>query len=111
MTFAEAAALRKAAQRTVRARPPTRLRSDTPRPPPKANPNPIMYEAVARPGAYYERPKIKRDLPIVKVRAQLSLLVSRYSNITTIILRHHGAHCWHSVWSASRAGLRSSSMR
>ncbi|KAH8117320.1 cytochrome oxidase complex assembly protein 1-domain-containing protein [Phellopilus nigrolimitatus] len=28
-------------------------------------PKPETFESVARPGAYYERPRIKRDLPIV----------------------------------------------
>lgn len=78
MTFAEAAALRKAAQNSVRSRRATRLTSHTSevhhRPPPKPTPDPIVYEAVARPGAYYERPKVKRDLPVVSVRFLVSAL-------------------------------------
>lgn len=79
MTFAEAAALRKAAQRSVRSRRTTRLTSHTSevqRPPIKTTPEPIVYESVARPGAYYERPKLKRDLPVVNVRT-LSKLTRR----------------------------------
>ena len=78
MSFAEAAALRKAAQHTpsLRARRAAgRARSsasELPRPPPKAMPDPVTYEAVARPGAYYERPRYKRDLPIVSVRKSRS---------------------------------------
>lgn len=82
MSFAEAAALRKALQRSNKSRAVSRLRStatdsELPRPPPKSMPKPETFESVARPGAYYERPRIKRDLPIVTVSFQARVCILR----------------------------------
>ena len=73
ISFAEASALRKAVQQGTRTRNVQHLRSTTSDlshnnvPRPKSMPEPTTYERVARPGAYYERPRLKRDLPTVQV--------------------------------------------
>ena len=71
ISYAEAAALRKAAQKSARPRV-SRLRSSAPElpqhhPQVRSQPEPLSFQSVARPGAYYERPRIKRDLPSVSV--------------------------------------------
>ncbi|KAI5122054.1 hypothetical protein M0805_006038 [Coniferiporia weirii] len=69
ISFAEAAALKKAAQQSTKPRIATRPRSmpaaELPRPPPKTMPEPLTFGNVSKPGAFYERPRIKRDLPLV----------------------------------------------
>lgn len=118
MTFAEAAALRKAAQRSVRPRRTTRLTSHTSevqRPPIKTTPEPIVYEAVARPGAYYERPKLKRDLPVVTV-CLFSISGLLPANCSwTVPMAHvisvrpgwsHGLGCLRSLCNKSRASFK-----
>ena len=73
ISFAEASALRKAVQQGTRTRNVQHLRSTTSDlshnnvPRPKSMPEPTTYERVARPGAYYERPRLKCDLPTVQV--------------------------------------------
>ncbi|KAL5529242.1 hypothetical protein ACEPAG_5227 [Sanghuangporus baumii] len=66
ISYAEAAALRKAAQRAGRPRT-LRPRSTAPEAGSlhREQPDPIQFSRVAKPGAYYERPRIKRDLPTV----------------------------------------------
>lgn len=71
ISYAEAAALRKAAQHSVKPRISSRPTTDSHRLRaeafPERQPNPVNFANVARPGAYYERPRIKRDLPTVSV--------------------------------------------
>ena len=75
ISFSEAAALRKAAQRSVKPRVHNRATAESHRLRAEAlasrhsEPNPESFANVARPGAYYERPRIKRDLPVVSVCA------------------------------------------
>ena len=77
ISFAEASALRKAVQQGARSRNVQHLRSTTSDlsqsngPHIKSMPEPTTYERVARPGAYYERPRLKRDLPAASVSALL----------------------------------------
>lgn len=76
ISYAEAAALRKAAQRSAKPRNVIRRTTDAHRlraeAVPERQPNPLNFENVSRPGAYYERPRIKRDLPVVSVRTFFS---------------------------------------
>jgi len=44
----------------------TFVATELPRPPPKAMPDPVEFSSVAKPGVYYERPRSKRDLPVVE---------------------------------------------
>ena len=77
ISYAEAAALRKAAQKAARPRAALRPRSTASETVTggasasalhqKEQPEPVMFSNVARPGAYYERPHLKRDLPSVRV--------------------------------------------
>lgn len=76
MNYAEAAALRRLAAHQARrsgsgraARPRSTMLtpSELPRPPPKDLPNPVVYDKIARPRAYYQRPVTKKDLPIISV--------------------------------------------
>ena len=79
MNYAEAAALRRLAAQQPRRRA-TRTRStllgssELPRPPPKSMPEPVVYDKVARPRPYYQRPVTKKDLPVMSVRLRVFTL-------------------------------------
>ena len=96
MNYAEAAALRRLAAQQPRrraARPRSTLLapSELPRPPPKTMPDPVTYDKVARPRAYYQRPVTKRDLPVMSVSYPVPFC-DRKNCFTCSIHRVDGPH-------------------